>query len=242
MKIDFISVKTRIVHPPKDEIWDIIDSLQAADGDVIFITSKILAIHQGRTVKVGSITKEELIKSEATRYLRYTNKEDGYNVNLTISHGMLIPAAGIDESNADGYYVLWPEQIDELCQTIRTRIMQRLHLSRLGVVATDSHSTPLRRGVTGISIGLAGIEPIKDIRGEPDLFGRKMRITKIDMVDPLAAMAVNIMGESNECTPIVIVRGCHHLTFDDNASMKGFKIPPEIDLYRPLLDAIPPAK
>ena len=55
MQIEFLPIKTRIVHPPQDDIWDIIESLEVKDGDIVFITSKIIAIHQGRTRKVGEI-------------------------------------------------------------------------------------------------------------------------------------------------------------------------------------------
>ena len=155
---------------------------------------------------------------------------------------MLIPAAGIDESNADGYYVMWPKNPDKTCQSIRAHLIQKHHLNNLGVVATDSHTTPLRWGVTGITIGFAGIAPLKDIRGEPDLFGRKMHVTKVNLIDPLASMAVLLMGESDECTPIVILRNYHGIPFDNTASMQDFKIEPEIDLYSPLLSVMPKTK
>lgn len=242
MKLEFIPVKTRVVRPPKDEIDDIIDSLEVKDGDIIFITSKIMGIHQGRTRRIGEVSKEELIRAEAERYLEYENKEGGFNVNLTVAHGVLIPAAGIDESNADGYYVLWPEKIDEFCREIREKLVRKFGLKQLGVVATDSHTTPLRWGVTGIAIGLSGIEPAKDIRGEEDIFGRKMKLTKVDMIDPLAAMAVNVMGEASERVPIVIARGETKIEFSETGSMEGFKIEPEMDLYRPLIEAIPKNK
>lgn len=239
MKIEFIPVKTRIVHPPKDDISDIIDSLELKDGDIIFITSKILGLSEGRTAKIGEIEKTDLIKKEADRYLNYCNTTGDFHVNLTITQNILIPAAGIDESNADGYYVMWPTNPDASCQKLRKHLMQKHHLTRLGVIATDSHTTPLRWGVTGITIGLAGVEPLRDIRGEPDLFGRKMHVTKVDLIDPLASMAVLLMGESDECTPIVILRNYHGIPFSDTASMADFKIEPEIDIYSPLLNAIP---
>lgn len=240
MNLEFIPVKTRAFLPPKDEIWEAIDSLEVGEKDIVFISSKIIAIHQGRTNKVGTIKKEDLIKKEADRYLRYENKDSGYGVNLTVSHGVLISAAGIDESNANGYYILWPEKIDEFCREVRKKLMKKFNLKELGVVATDSHTTPLRWGVTGFAIGLSGVEPTKDIRGEEDIFGRKIKITKIDMIDPLAAMAVNVMGESSERTPILIAKNCQHMIFSDKASMEGFKIAPEMDIYRPLLETLPP--
>ena len=239
MKIEILPVKTRIVHPPKDEIWDIIDSLEVQDGDIVFITSKIVAIHQGRTKKTTEIEKTDLIRSEADRMLTYENTAGGFSVNLCLAHGTLIPAAGIDESNADGYYILWPEDIDEFCGVVRERLIKKFNLRNLGVVVTDSHTMPLRWGVTGLSIGLAGVEPLRDIRGTQDIFDRTMKITKVDLIDPLATLAVKEMGESSECTPIVILRGDLDIPFSDTASMKDFKIAPEMDLYRPLLDAIP---
>ena len=72
-----------------------------------------------------------------------------------------------------------------------------------------------------------------------DIFGRAMHITQIDMIDPLAAMAVNLMGESNECTPIVILRNYKNIKFSNKASMKNFKIDPKLDLYQALIDVIP---
>lgn len=239
MKLEFIPVKTRIVHPPKDDIKDIIDNLNIKDSDIVFITSKIMGIHEGRTIKTDEIAKEDLIRKEAERYLPYVNNTGDFHVNLTVTQNVLIPAAGIDESNADGHFIMWPKDPDASCRKIRDYLIKKHGVKNLGVVATDSHTTPLRWGVTGISIGLAGIEPLKDIRGEPDLFGRLMHVTKVDLIDPLTSMAVLLMGESNECTPIVILRGYQGIPFSDNASMQDFKILPSEDLYQALIDVIP---
>ncbi|MBQ3473907.1 coenzyme F420-0:L-glutamate ligase [Candidatus Saccharibacteria bacterium] len=242
MKLEFIPIKTRVVHPPKDDITDIIDSLEIKDGDIVFITSKIMGISEGRTVKADSIEKEELIKREAERYLPFVNTTGDFHVNLSVTQNVLIPAAGIDESNADGYFVMWPKNPDKSCREIREYLMKKHGVRRLGVVSTDSHTTPLRWGVTGITIGLAGIEPLRDIRGEADLFGRLMHVTKVDLIDPLTSMAVLLMGESDEGTPIVILRGYEGIPFSDEASMDDFKIMPEEDLYRPLIETIPKVK
>lgn len=240
MNLNFIPIKTRIVHPPKDDISDIIDSLDLEDGDIVFITSKILSLAEGRTIKTDDVDKESLIRQEAERYLHYTSATGKFHSNLTVTKNILIPAAGIDESNADGYYVMWPANPDDTCRQLRTYLMKKHHIKHLGVVATDSHSTPLRWGVTGIAIGLAGVAPLRDIRGEPDLFGRPMHITKVDLIDPLTSMAVLLMGESTECTPIVILRGYEGIPFSDSASMQDLVIDPNIDLYSPLLQVLPP--
>lgn len=242
MKPEFIPVKTRVVLPPKDDILDILDTLEIKDGDIVFITSKILGIHEGRTRKIGDIEKEDLIREESERYLSYANQVGGFHVNLTVNQNVLIPAAGIDESNANGYYVMWPKDIDKTCKEIREYLLRKNRINKLGVVATDSHTTPLRWGVTGITVGLSGVEPLMDIRGKPDLFGRLMHLTKVNLIDPLASMAVLMMGESDECTPIVILRNYQGIPFNSEASMKDFKISPEEDLYSPLIDVIPKNK
>ena len=173
MSFDFIPVRTRLVRPPRDDISDILDSLpELREKDIVFITSKILGIHQGRCVPCDGVDKTDLIKREADRYLSYTHR-GGFNVNLTVTDNVLIPAAGIDASNAGGYYVMWPKNVDALCADIRKRLCAKHGLRDLGVVSTDSHTTPLRYGVTGISTGLAGVEPLKDLRGRADLFGHK---------------------------------------------------------------------
>lgn len=238
MSFDFVPVRTRLVRPPRDDISDILDSLpELREKDIVFITSKILGIHQGRCVPCDGVDKTDLIKREADRYLSYTHR-GGFNVNLTVTDNVLIPAAGIDASNAGGYYVMWPKNVDALCADIRKRLCAKHGLRDLGVVSTDSHTTPLRYGVTGISTGLAGVEPLKDLRGRADLFGRPLALTQVDEIDALAAMAVLLMGESDECTPIVILRGWDKIVFNENASMKDFKIDPEDDLYTPLLSVM----
>lgn len=237
MKFELIPIKTRIVNPPKDEIWDILDGLDVREGDIVFITSKILAIHQGRCVASSAADKEQLIKSESTHWLPYMNR-GGYKANLTITDNILIPSAGIDESNANGHYILWPKNTDALCREIRTYLCKKRGLRNLGIVSTDSHTTPLRWGVTGITTGLAGIKPLLDLRGQNDIFGREMHVTQVNRIDPLTSIAVLTMGETAEQTPVIILRGWTSITFSEKATMDDFKIPPEVDLYQPLLDVL----
>ncbi len=242
MSFNFIPIKTRIIHPPKDEIWDILDNLQPLqEKDILFITSKILAIHQGRCIPCEGTDKTKLIEREAAYYLPYTHPH-GFNVNLTITNNILIAAAGIDASNADNHYILWPHDVDQLCREIREYLCQKNKIKELGVISTDSHTTPLRYGVTGITIGLAGVEPLSDFRGRKDLFGRELKMTRVNEVDALSSMAVLLMGESDEATPLVLLRGYDKIKFNAQASMQDFKIPPEIDLYSPLLGVMKKTK
>lgn len=231
-RFELISVRTRRAVPPRDDIYDILSRLpKLKNGDVVFITSKILAIHQGHCVKLGA-DKKKLIRREAERIL-----PGGGEFVLTIKGSTLIPSAGIDESNGNGYYILWPKDVQKLLREIRAFLKKKYSIARLGVVATDSHTVPLRWGVVGTSIGGVGIEPLADHRGKKDVFGRKLRYTKVNIVDPLAALATLAMGESGERTPILIMRGAR-ATFSDNAKWSRLAVSAKKDLYYPLLKAL----
>lgn len=242
MSFTFIPIKTRIVHPPKDEIWDILNALPPLqEKDILFITSKILAIHQGRCLSCEKNNKNDLIKQEASYYLSYEHPQ-GFHVNLTITDNTLIAAAGIDESNADNHYILWPKDTDALCQAIRTYLCKKNHIRHLGIISTDSHTSPLRYGVTGIATGIAGINPVTNCIGKTDLFGRTIQTTQINHADALSAMAVLLMGETTEQTPIILLRGYTNIEFRAESSSNTLKVPPEFDLYLPLLSQIMKAK
>ena len=232
-----IKIPTRVLLPPKDDIFQVIDSYipQLEEGDVLLITSKILAIHQGRCVKItGSISKDKLIIGEAERYIP-RSRVPGKAALLTLKEHTLIPSAGIDESNGNGYYILWPKHTNRLLKIIATYLKKKCNITNLGVIATDSHTTPLRYGVLGISIGFFGLEPLYDYRGKPDIFGRELRHTKTNIVDALAAMGVLLMGEGDERVPMLIVRGATFVKFTNRNNYKQLVIPPEQDIYYPLL-------
>jgi coenzyme F420-0:L-glutamate ligase/coenzyme F420-1:gamma-L-glutamate ligase len=85
---------------------------------------------------------------------------------------------------------------------------------------------------------LAGVEPLRDIRRQKDIFGRETKVTYINQIDPLTAIAVLLMGEGAERIPIVILRGYKGIEFSTTSSMEDFTIPPEVDIYQPLLDVM----
>jgi dihydrofolate synthase / folylpolyglutamate synthase len=234
----FIKIKTRKILPPKDDIYPILDKYlpKLNEGDVIFITSKILSIHQGRCVKNAKckMQKLKLIKQEAD-YLLPKNIVAGSEIILTIKDNTLIPSAGIDESNANGYFILWPKNINRTLIEIRKYLLKKYRLKKLAVIATDSHTTPLRWGTQGISVGFCGLEPLYDYRGKKDIFKRKLKYTQSNIVDALSSMAVLLMGEGSEKTPVVILRGAKFIKFTNKDTYKKFIIHPKKDLYYPLL-------
>jgi coenzyme F420-0:L-glutamate ligase len=238
----FIPVRTRPVLPPRDDIYPILAEFlpRLHEGDILFITSKILAIHQGRCVKIeqgdGDAQKERLIKREADRY-EQSPLRSWKNLYLTIKDNTLIANAGIDESNANGYFVLWPRRPSPSAREICTYLKRKHQLRKLAVVVTDSHIVPLRKGTLGISIGFYGMKPVYDYRGKPDIFGRLLKHTTKNIVDALTTMAVLIMGEGKEQTPLLVLRGVKFVEFTNKNTYRGSVVAPRMDLYSPFWKA-----
>lgn len=243
-EMKFIPVKTRAMLPPRDDMYDVLDASlpRLREGDVLFIASKILAIHQGRCVKIDSRArggaagqKERLIKKEAEWYAK-SHLRSWKSLYLSIKESTLIANAGIDESNANGYYILWPRGSSAGAKEIKQYLQKKFRIKKLAVVITDSHIVPLRRGVVGISIGFSGLEPIYDYRGTPDIFGRIIKHVTKNIVDVLAAMAVMVMGEGSERTPLIILRGGAEkfVVFTNKETYHKSVVAPRDDLYAPL--------
>lgn len=205
------------------------------DDDILVITSKVVSICQGRTIAKNAISKEELIKQEADLVIKSNNT---YGVHLTIKNNILIPSAGIDESNGDDVYILYPENIQAVAENLWDYLCKKHQLKNLGVVITDSHTTPMRRGVTGIALAWCGFAPLHSYVGMPDLYGRPLRMTHINILDSLATSAVFLMGEGSEQTPFAKISEAPKIQFLDrypnNEEKKSVIIPVEEDLYAPI--------
>lgn len=243
MKIEIIQIKTRAFTPPKDNVIDtLVDTMATVkDGDIVCITSKVLAIHQGRCVPIYSTSKEALILRESDYSVRGPKFRSKY-IRLTITQNILIPSAGIDESNGNGYYILWPHRINKLLNELIQKIRNKYGVYKIGIIITDSHSTPLRRGVIGISMGSFGIEPLKDYRGKHDIFGKKLITTQQNVVDTLASVAIMAMGEGAEMIPMVIIRGWEGLSFSNTITTQKVVVKKSEDIYSPLLKVIKSSK
>ena len=232
-----IRVKTRPMLPPQDDLFAVLEAAlpPLQEGDVVVITSKIVAIHQGRCVPMASVAdKEVLVEAEADAWIPKASSK--YGITLAIKGGTLIASAGIDASNSQDHYVLWPDDPSGAAAKIGRWLKQRYAIDRLGVILSDSHCTPLRRGTTGITIGFYGFEALLDYRGTPDIFGRPLAVTLSNRADAMAAAAVGLMGEGAECIPVVIVRNWPDLVFNDITGQQGFFIPPDEDIFSPLME------
>lgn len=235
--MEIIAVKTRIVKPPKDDIYNVIDEFcpTLKEKDIFLITSKILAIHQGRCIKISSIkNKDDLIKKEADVFIPRKESPKKYVV-LTIKNNTLISSAGIDKSNSNGYYALWPKNPEKEAKKICEYLKNKFSLKKLAVIITDSHSIPMRYGCMGISIGFYGLNPLKNYIGKEDIFGYMMKVSRSNIIDGLAVMGVLLMGEGSEQKPIAIIRGANFVEFTNKETYKDLLIPIKNDMFYPLL-------
>ena len=230
--MQLIPIKTRIIKPPQDDLFSVLDVhlTDVQEGDVVLISSKVIAIAEGRCIKNEDIDKEVLVRDEATFLIERTY----WGTPLTVVHNAFIGTAGIDESNADGYLVFLPEDPFASAQKIHTYLKERFDIKNIGVVITDSHSQPMRYGASGISVGFWGIAPVKDCRGEKDLFGREMQIETANIVDGLAAAATVVMGEVAQCQPVVIARDVPDVTFTEENKKDALFVQFEEDTFRVL--------
>jgi dihydrofolate synthase / folylpolyglutamate synthase len=202
---------------------------------IIAITSKMISILEGCIIPKGTISKEALIQQEADWLLK--SDTNPYGLYLTIKNGVLIPSAGIDESNVDNAYVCHPYDVQKTAGWI-WQYLKTKHNVQLGVIIADSHTTIMRRGVTGIALGWCGLQPLYSYVGKPDLYHQPLKVTQINMVDALAVTAMFVMGEGDECTPMAIIQNAPRVTFiDDPVYENNVSIPLSEDLYAPLLQS-----
>lgn len=230
--MEIIPLATAVLNPPQDDLFAAIRTADPSlcDGDVVVVSSKVVAIHEGNCVPVRAVDKLALIEQEADVVIPRTY----WNSPLTIVHSAFISAAGIDVSNADGHYVLLPRDPFASARRLHEFLCNEYSVTKLGVVISDSHSVPLRRGAVGVSVGFWGFEPTINHAGEYDLFGREMKVAVSNVVDGIAAAANIVMGETSESKPVAIVRDVPGLTFTDESCQTGVYLTPEEDTYRVL--------
>lgn len=201
-------------------------------NSILVVTSKIVALSEGRVVFAkDEKAKEKIIRAESQFAMRtkYTW--------LTIKDGMVLASAGVDESNADGKIILLPKDSFKSASRIRTVLMKHYKIKNLGVILSDSRLLPLRAGVVGIALGYAGFKGVRDYIGKPDLFGRKLKMSRTDVADSLATAAVLLMGEGSEQQPLALITN-PPVVFVDRINKNELKIDPKEDVYQPLFEKI----
>jgi coenzyme F420-0:L-glutamate ligase / coenzyme F420-1:gamma-L-glutamate ligase len=238
-----------------DNLADIIvaslhdSDVELHDNDILVIAQKIVSKAEGRTVNLNTVTPSpraielakqtekdprvvELILQESNEILRTRTG------TIIVEHklGFICANAGIDHSNVAGagdsveeWVLLLPTDPDGSSRMIREQIETKTG-KKTGVVIIDSHGRAWRNGTVGVAIGMSGIPAVVDKRGEKDLFGYTLRVTVIGVSDELAAAASLVMGQADEGTPVVHVRGFPYSLRD--GSIKELIRPKDQDLFR----------
>lgn len=220
------AIKTTVFKEKEDLVRFITKHIpKLKNGSVLAVTSKIVALAEGRTAHKKD--KERLVKEESTWALRTKHGK------ITLKDGILMWNAGIDTSNANGKIVLLPKNSFSSASSLRTKLRNHYGIKKLGVIITDSRIMPLRAGVVGIALGYAGFKGVRDYRGKRDLFGDIYQVTRTDIADSLATTSVLLMGEGSECMPLAVIADAP-VAFLDTVDPKELVIDPEDDMYRPL--------
>ncbi|EPP34793.1 Gamma-glutamyl ligase family protein [Chlamydia ibidis] len=236
--MQILPVSTPKIRPYDDLSSILVNALpRLEEKSIVVITSKIISLCEGAIADPHTITKDDLVKREAEAFI-YCER---YAMYLTKKHGVLLPSAGIDESNAEGYYVLYPRDILKSVNTLGMWLKEHYGVHDLGVIISDSHTTPMRRGVLGLGLCWHGFHPLYSYVGKPDCFGRPLQMTHINLLDALATSAVLCMGEGNEQTPLAIIQNAPKVTFHNQMTSQedylALCIGGEEDLYGPILHA-----
>jgi len=237
-------IQTRVLKPPQDDLLAAIQTAAPSlpNKSILAITSKVVSIWQGRCLaKEKFPDKDALIIQEADKYLPRELVPQG-RVLLTIKNNLLVPTAGIDEIN--DYYILWPDEPAKTAQQLYNWVRKTYKIKDFGLIITDSHSVPLRRGTLGLALAHHGFSPVKDYRGTLGLYGRILQVTQANIADGLAAAAVAAMGEGAETTPLALITDLADIQFDDKPIISDkpfstFQVEEKEDLYYPLLTALP---
>jgi len=221
-------LRTRLFRPTESLADFIIEHLpQPPEGSVLVVTSKIMALSQGRIVTIKDATsKDRAIRKESSRLLRTPW------CWLSYKNGEWCANAGVDESNADNRLLLLPTRIQETTRHLLTQLKTHYHRKHLGLIVTDTRIYPMRVGTMGVAVGFAGFEGIRSYIGQPDLFGRTLKRTTANVVHALSVAAVLTMGEGNERTPLAIITDAPVSFTTKPQSLTALAIKPEDDLYR----------
>ncbi len=227
------TVKTAIFKPKENLLAFISHYVPCLiEGEVLVVTSKIVALSEGRFRKMTDLKgKEKIIRAESKFALK---TKWAY---LTIKDDLVMANAGVDESNGNGQIILLPQDSFKSASKIRNFFKKKYKLKNLGVIITDSHIIPLRVGVSGVALGYAGFQGLKDYRQKVDIFNRPFHLSCVNVSDSLATAAVFCMGEGKERRPLAIISGVS-LAYINRVNPNELKIDIRDDMYSPLFRKI----
>jgi coenzyme F420-0:L-glutamate ligase/coenzyme F420-1:gamma-L-glutamate ligase len=218
------------------------DGVILEDGDIFVVAHKIVSKAEGRLVRYADVTpspralelavqvrkdprKVEVILQESSRVVRAVDREGLAEGILITEHklGFVSANAGVDESNIDqaDSALLLPLDPDASARGLRDQL-ERASGRRIGVIVSDTFGRPWRVGQVNVAIGLAGVPAAPHLEGEPDAWGRPLRVTQPALADELAAASGLLMEKGGKC-PVILFRGLDWKPVDGSA----------LDLIRP---------
>lgn len=215
------------------------------ENDVIVVTHVAVSKVEGNVVNLDEVVPSDRALEIAAKVfkdpamveviLRETKEIVRMGPNSLITetrNGIVSANAGVDRSNVKGdrNVALLPVNPDASAQNIRREIKERTG-KNVAVIVSDTHGRPLRMGEINIAIGIAGIKPIRDRRGEKDLFGYVLHVKQTCIADELASAAELVIGQASEGIPAAIIRGYKYQALE-NASAKNLTRPKEKDMFR----------
>jgi coenzyme F420-0:L-glutamate ligase/coenzyme F420-1:gamma-L-glutamate ligase len=215
------------------------------EKDIIVITHVAVSKAEGNIINLDTISPsrkaEEIAqqtgKDPALVEVILRESKDivriGQNSIITETKiGVVCANAGVDRSNVSGdrNVVPLPKDPNASAQSIRQEI-KRLTGANVAVIVSDTHGRPFRIGEINVAVGVAGIKPIRDRRGEKDLFGFVLRVKQTAVADELSSAAELVIGQANEGIPAAIIRGYNYQT-TESASATELTRPKEKDLFR----------
>jgi coenzyme F420-0:L-glutamate ligase / coenzyme F420-1:gamma-L-glutamate ligase len=218
----------------------VVERIELREDDVVVLAQKVVSKAEGRVIRIDELVASpkaielagderdprevEAVLREAKRVVR----ERGPLVIAETQHGFVCASAGVDHSNAPepGTLVLLPVDPDASARAFRVRVRELTGLE-VGVIVTDSFGRPFRQGTTDVAIGVAGIEPMLDLRGTKDRIGYELRSSRVAIADEIAAAADLARGKA-EGVPAVVVRG---LRVAGEGTAQEIVIGPELDLF-----------
>jgi coenzyme F420-0:L-glutamate ligase/coenzyme F420-1:gamma-L-glutamate ligase len=246
------------VHPGDDLASLIADSWKAAavadpelgprPGDVVVVTQKIVSKAEGALVDLTSVEPRPVAVEFATRWDRDPRQVEvvlresaeilrmqrGIIVSRT-RHGFVCANAGVDASNTGTKDVatLLPDDPDASAALLHARLPALLGIAEAeapAIVISDSFGRPWRFGIVDVALGVAGLAPLDDMRGQPDADGRTMRSTVVAVADEIASAAELAAGKTSR-QPVVLVRGVPGV--GGTGSIRADVVMPlEMDLFR----------
>jgi F420-0:gamma-glutamyl ligase len=236
------AVHTRKITANSCTIFELLNEAikELPERSVLAVTSKIVSLCEGSVHPIQDTNLEKIVRDEAEWYMPSAAPQHGYTT--TLAHGMLTLNSGIDESNANGMYVLWPENPQASANAIRRYLQERFSVQEVGVIITDSVFLPMRWGAVGCSLASSGLAPVRSYKDESDIFGRPLSLSRTNVVDSLATAATLLMGEGAEQTPLALITEIPNITFVPNdpseQELAARHTPPEEDMYGELLTAV----